>query len=63
MIKFTEWIKLREMVGTGAIYNGEKAQDSKRDYNWWGDPASSAKISSQKSSTSVNRSGSPKKGK
>lgn len=38
MIKFTEWLKIREMVGTGAIYNGEKAQDSKRDYNWWGAP-------------------------
>ena len=39
------------MVGTSAIYNGERAFDSKRDYNWWGDPASSFKISKKKLTT------------
>lgn len=41
MKTFKEWLK--EMAGTGAIYNGEPAQVSNkgtkhRDYNWWGAP-------------------------
>ncbi len=34
MISFKEWIVAREMVGTGAIYDGTK----NKDFNWWGAP-------------------------
>ena len=37
MICFKEWLKrraIREMVGTGAIYDGTKSPD----FQWWGSP-------------------------
>jgi hypothetical protein len=57
MISFKEWRLKNEMVGTGAIYNGEKATDysvgkgdlpaNKRDYNWWGAPETAGKTQKQ----------------
>lgn len=46
MISYKEW-KIKEMAGTGAIYNGEKGQSKKRDYNWWGDPESAGMTQDQ----------------
>jgi hypothetical protein len=37
MKKFLEWIKLREMVGTGAVYDSKVKP---RTFNWWGQPGS-----------------------
>jgi hypothetical protein len=34
MKTFKEWLKLQEMVGTSAIYDGTKSKD----FNWWGCP-------------------------
>lgn len=39
MIRFKEWLKQQEMVGTGAVYDGTKSPD----FNWWGDPESAHK--------------------
>ena len=37
MKKFSEWLK--EMVGTGAIYDPKATGD----FNWWGSPGSTGK--------------------
>jgi hypothetical protein len=36
-IPFEEWFLQREMVGTGAVYDGTKPSE---DWNWWGAPGS-----------------------
>lgn len=38
-MRFKEWIKQNEMVGTGAVYDGTESPD----FNWWGDPSSANK--------------------
>jgi hypothetical protein len=39
MKKFTEWLKIKEMCGTGAIYDPK----AKGEFNWWGAPGSMGK--------------------
>ena len=36
IMKFAEWLKIKEMCGTGAIYDPK----AKGEVNWWGAPQS-----------------------
>lgn len=53
ILTFKEWLNLKEMVGTGAIYDPTVKTT---DFNWWGDPKSMIKSKKKKKKRKKNAS-------